>query len=81
MNYVAILIYKGMELVLDADGVWITPDPTLTVYMNTIFSPTVYPPSPTAGNSEYAAQARAAGTKLGTEPRWAPAPTTTERVY
>jgi hypothetical protein len=70
---------------LDDDGVWSCQDPALAEVLNALYSPAHYPPSPAAGHSPYATQARVAAAATGGELQWPEIPEPTEeekgRVY
>jgi hypothetical protein len=67
---------------LDDAGAWHSDDLSAQVYLMTRFGPLAIPPSPAAGMSPFAGQARAAAEHLKAEIAWtAAAPGPTDRVY
>jgi hypothetical protein len=69
---IAVLRFKAspLEAHLDDNGEWIANDDTLEKLLNARFNPVLFPPSPAAGISEFAAQAREAARQLGGELEW-----------
>ena len=67
---VAKLTFGKSTAVLDGLGNWSSNDAHLLTTLRTNYSATLYPPSPAAGGSIYAAQARAAARQLGGKLEW-----------
>ena len=55
---------------LDENGIWQSSDSAATKVLNNQFGPLAIPPSPSAGFSEYAGQAREAGAFFKVPVRW-----------
>ncbi len=57
--------WQGNKATLNDQGVWESNDAAIATYLNAVFSSKAVTPSPAAGVSMYARQARKAAAKLG----------------